>query len=114
MSNSFFCCIFFIGDDSMLFKFYMISFLFLILNVFVDSHFFPFHTITLVIIFQLRRWQTRIKDVHYVFVLWMYKLLLLFCIKKDAFLWVIYDVFCLCLSIYFLLKALKNMFVNQK
>ena len=47
------------------------------------------------------------RDYFTILLLWFYKIILLFFIKNDAFLWVIYDIISIVFGIYFLFRSLK-------
>lgn len=94
----------------MILKLNLICFVFMLFAAFVDNKFIPFHLLTLLIAFQLHKWQIKNKDFIIVLFLFLFKCLLLFFIKKDAFLWVFYDIFCILLGIFFLMRALRFFF----
>lgn len=94
----------------MVLKINLFSCIFLILSAFIDNPYIPFHLITLILNIQMSRWQHKNKDYIYVLLIWVYKLILLFFIKKAALLWVFYDLFCIFLGIYFLMRALRFFF----
>ena len=98
-----------LGDD-MYFKFYFFSFVLLLFCAFMSQHFVPFHSFVLVISFKMYQMKQTNRDYFYVLLIWIYKCMLLFFIKNDALLWVIYDVLCILLASYFLLRALKYLF----
>ena len=91
-------------------KFYLISSVFLLFCAFISHRFVPFHTLALIICLKMYFIHRKNKDYVYVLLVWFYKLILLFLIKNDALLWVIYDVLCILLGSYFLVRALKYLF----
>lgn len=94
----------------MYFRVYFLVFVLLILNAFIQQRFIPLHLFSLLCLLNVHRYHVNNKDYIMVFLLWIYKLLLLFLIKKDALLWIVYDVICICISVYFLMRSLKFLF----